>query len=82
MEKTIETLAEAICGAREFCGNEREALADAAADLGIKLTPEMRSAAFWRAGEIWAGYQTAAGVSRPIDSHERATIERIFRKAP
>ena len=78
---TIEQLADAIVSAREFCGNEREALADAAANLKVKLTHNMRQQAFQMAENIWRGFQLDAGVTRPIDQFERSNIERVFRKA-
>lgn len=75
----IETLAEAIVSARDFCGNEREALYDSASDLGIKVTKEIRAAAFAEANKIWSENQRAAGVRNPISFDERISINKAMK---
>jgi hypothetical protein len=70
-DTTMQFLADAIITARDFCGDEREALFDAAHDLNIKLTAKGVQAAFALANEQYAEYQRLAGVTTPISQGER-----------
>ena len=80
-EQMINECAEALVACREFCGNERQALRDWEADNG-QLSVVARAIAVQRADAIWAGYQRDAGVTAPISADERASIERMFARAP
>lgn len=80
MSSRIQDAAYAIVSAREFCGNEREALRDWQGDNG-PLTSAERAAARSEAERIWAGYQLEAGVTLPISPDERREIARILERA-
>ena len=58
----VHEMAYAIIGSRDFCGNEREAALDTAADLGIKPTDDQLRQAYALANKTWSRSQKAAGV--------------------
>lgn len=53
---------QSVLNTRELCGNEDEALDQAAADYGIKLTPEVLHHVFSEVNRRWREYQKDAGV--------------------
>jgi len=74
----IEEAAEQIINARDFCGNEREAAADALADCGVEVTKDRIAQAFNIADGDWRQAQRAAGVEKPISAGERKAIYRTL----
>ena len=72
--------ANAILAAREFCGNEREAIADTLADNGISIKSQagqkIATLAMIEADDVWSVNQADAGVTNPITEVERGNIER------
>jgi hypothetical protein len=80
-DQMINDCAEALVACREFCGNELQAMRDWEADNG-RLSVVARAIVIQRADKIWAGYQKEAGVTAPISSDERASIDRMFARAP
>jgi hypothetical protein len=80
-KQAIQNAAAAIVSSRDFCGNENQAAMESFADDGFAATQENMRAAFSIANNEWARCQKAAGVTAPIDSYERAEIERIFERA-
>lgn len=69
--------AQAIVTARDFCGDETQALRDWEADNG-RLTEPERQIVRDHAERIWRASQRAAGVTKPITTGERASIERAL----
>jgi len=67
-----------VINTRDLCGNEREAMIDAAADEGLKLTAEDRGRIMGQVNKVWADWQCAARVTNPISSDERAQINRAL----
>ena len=67
----LNSAAQAIITARDFCGDEREAVRDYAAENGILFSRDFLIEARRRADAIWAGYQRAAGVKKPLSSCQR-----------
>ena len=64
-EAVIEEAADAIISARDFCGDEHEAVADVCADRGIKGADrvKVRRIANFRANARWNRFKREAGVS-------------------
>jgi len=71
-------LVDAVINTRDFCGNESEALADAAADLKIRLSKKGKQVIMHAVEQEWVKFQKSAGVTSPIDSYERAAITKIM----
>jgi len=67
--------AQAIVIARDFCGDEAEALRDWESD-NRRLTEPERGIARDHAERIWRASQRAAGVAKPITTNERISINR------
>lgn len=72
----IDEVAGAIVTARDFCGNEREAVRDWQADNGIFLSPETIASAFVKANAYWRNSQQEAGVKNPLSAGARAAAFR------
>jgi hypothetical protein len=66
--------AHAVITARDFCGDERQALRDWQDDNG-RLTSDERLQVLDLVETIWADSQRQAGVRRPIAAGERRGIE-------
>lgn len=76
----LNDAAEYVCNAREFCGNETQALLDWQAD-NRALTKDERRIVSAMVSQRWGQYQKAAGVTAPIPIEERAQITRMFERA-
>ena len=64
-ETSIEEAVEAIINARDFCGNEPEAVREVCVDNGIKdreTRLKVRRIANFRANKVWNDMKRAAGV--------------------
>ena len=61
-QQAIDTIANAIVVARDFCADEGEAARDAFADLGFTFTQRRLRYAQHRANGIWRTSQRDAGV--------------------
>ncbi len=72
-ECRIDDAAWAICAARNFCGDEKNALHEWEEDNG-KLSADERLKVKQAAAIVWASYQREAGVKNPITPDERAKI--------
>jgi len=57
---TIEQMASAICTARDFCGNEREAAKTTCEELGVQFTLELYAEALKLAEKWWMNSIEAA----------------------
>ena len=81
-DQHVEWLADELVTVRDFCGDERECIREYQADrLSGWPRPErlrLANAATLRADELWRAAQRAAGVRRPIQPGERASIERAL----
>jgi len=78
----VNNMADAIISSRDFCGDERQAAIDCAADeFGRRPTRSELSQAFICADKIWRHFQNASGVTAPISSHERICITQIMEQA-
>ena len=72
-DSIIDQAQDAIISARDFCGDEREAVQEVLADHGIKDKADRNKVwgiAIVRANKEWNGHRAAAGVkriSRPQD---------------
>lgn len=73
--------ANAIVAARDFCGNEREALREWEGD-NRQLTRLERNGVRLIADRLWRESQSKAGVVVPISPEERHAITRIMERAP
>jgi len=65
-QEIIEEATDAIIAARDFCGNEKEAVIDVVDDHGIKAKADRNKVwkiARFRANKIWNGFQREAGVA-------------------
>jgi hypothetical protein len=77
-EMAIQEAAEQIINARDFCGHEREAAADALYDCGVTVTKDRIAQAFSIANDYWRQAQRSAGVKKPITAGERKAIYRTL----
>jgi hypothetical protein len=63
-ENIIDLAVDAIIGARDFCGNEQEAVREVAIENGLGAHwQKIHRIARFRANARWNGFQKAAGVS-------------------
>jgi hypothetical protein len=81
MTDKLQYIADIVINTRDFCGNEREAMLDAAHDLGIKLTSKGVQAVNALVNDQWAEYQHLAGVFNPISPDERISLYKTINNA-
>lgn len=58
----LKPIVDAVVAARDFCGNETEAMLEAAYEHHVTLTAEDRRVVRALANRVWARSQEAAGV--------------------
>ena len=76
----IQSAANAILNARDFCGSEREEAREAFSGFGIKMTSALYKQAMNAADGEWCASQVEAGVTKPISSSERQSIHNLMTK--
>jgi len=80
-EQLLLAAASTVLNAREFCGQERVALSDWAADHHVTLSDVDTRAVFAIVESRWHDSRRTAGVVHAITPTERVAIDRIFSEA-